>query len=226
MSRIARITLAVCLGFSSLGCMTAMTVMHAKDPRPRTGDYRSISEAALLGDVLYVKLGGSYPSVVQDAPIATVGLDDLRRHAPLRKLEVDEYDGYPRLPIRLTGLKTFPDAATRILVTGLLVDDFHDLKTQVEARATKAQLFLVDFKGPGPKFASHRPGHSRLGDANTMIALVLPRDPESPAMTLTYDFVEVPTARRALWLLTPLTLAGDIVTAPLQIILALLWGEC
>lgn len=221
----------ICL-VAPTGCMTTYTLKSAAtEPRPRAYHAaNTIQRAAVYGDELHLQLGTSVesPPLKPQPPLfVTVMLSEVQRGL-MRAAEPPKglLTAFQRLPVRPTHADGFPESAVLVPVRQLQLDQWSDLTTQIESLSAEPQVLIVSQRH---EWVDGGLGHQHVErDAfgyGVIVALILPETPGGPLVVVAHDFEVRPRYRRWLFVLAPLALATDIVTAPIQIIALLALGD-
>lgn len=226
-SRIIMVPLgAVLLSVPSLGCLTSNLFFEAKGGVPHQAKITAIQSASVQGDklLLRVEIDPSGRAAPRDAqlriPIAHIGSF------------VSSGSGYEvgnvALESRELACLESPDfssiGSTSLRIRGLRVKSYEDFESALKALPVGVHVVALTFDDQAQDGQSSwtEGDEATLDHRSSTTVLVMRGDDGSTKHTMIWGFDEQPKKRRALLLLTPLTVVGDIVTFPLQLLAALI----
>jgi len=214
------------LSLSQIGCLlTRELVSVATSPHPSFNRIPTVGAAALYNDELFFRLDrqiGDGQSAQLSALIVKVRLKDVDAlPAPTILQDFPDWPDFPRLPIHLGKSDAMPIDAKPVQVTRLTVRRLEELEALYKTPPYDVQVFIVtldESEGRRDSLAADQ----RHG--GPLIVIMTPGAKSDSRVAMTRNFEQLPRLRRAWLLATPLSVAGDLVTFPLQFILLLAVG--
>lgn len=220
------ILLGLLTQISAGSCLTYMTVHEARNPHPHFSSLVTVTEAALHEDQFFLALRVGRHSGKQktfETLVIRMRLSDLDLKSPSEPLAVTHPgESRMRMPIRLTGKEAMPKGSRAIPLVPMDIESLAALHDHVLREPPEPRVLVVTLpEGERPISGAKDSEGGRHPPAGPVIVLVHPGEDSVSRIAVTRDFVERPRVRRALLLLTPLTVVGDALTFPVQFILAI-----
>jgi hypothetical protein len=218
----SRVSLII-LALLQAGCLTIGVATKATDPHPSFSLLSTVSAAAIHNGELFLRLEalqGKLGNTHKASIIGIVELSELKRADTVPSdVKSCHVGALRKVPIRLQGDGIMPPDVKPVPVREVLVDDQAELEQLVFESSEQYAVLLVNGKPAGP--LANLYNRCRLGQGDSggsYVAVVFPSDEDRPVVSLMQDFSERPRTRWAWWLITPLSVAGDIITSPVQLI--------
>jgi hypothetical protein len=207
-------------------CLTAGVVQHATSPHPDLLYPTRITDAALAEDQLYLEIeAGSFPAGGGSRGRVSVRIDLAEIKRNLTGCVACKHDGEDRLkmlPVHLE-TETPTNSAQSVPVRERVFSTLEQLDSAAAGASGGLEVWMIR-AGPGGEFAKYDGRHVRSDAYGEMVAIVFPSDGDEARVGLFQNYVQKPRGRRAWWLLTPFSVAGDVVLLPAYLVYALFGG--
>jgi hypothetical protein len=223
-NRTVPLSCAAALPSGTLGCLTSGVIYESGKGDSALGWVTAIQTAQLSGDELFLTINARRPS---DSPpvwqtlIVRTRLSEIESIGPtdLAPANPPIHKSPSRLKVRVKTARSIPDDARPVPVIPITLSDVSELPEFVNQLPNEVHVLLVSIRtydqlerNPQSLGMIHPHSHS------TLLSLVRPSDKGELEIGLTKGFKDKSKKRRAWLLLTPLTVAADVVTFPLQLL--------
>ena len=222
----AKVALMSCLILAQTGCLTRSTLERAKPHDCKYSRITEVTNAAISPEDLFVRIRVADPSGTKEEDrVLSIPLNSSawlrdKRGKPVRvdsSIESDELQVHRVAGWFLHPGDAIPSDAEVMPVASIETDNLGELHRKAAEVSRNVQVLSVKLRYP-----KHEPGESdvpQLTRRDPLIAILSRTGPEGWQTALIIsDVCESCEQEKKWYLMTPLAVAGDIVTFPLQVV--------